>query len=80
MKSIVLLLWLAVAGGKEEIILARHLDDLGSCATTGQQLVTKHASKGEAVRYQCHEVVEEVSNVDSNGNPIEPTTMYATGR
>jgi hypothetical protein len=43
----------------------------------GQELMEKHASSGEKVRYQCHEVVEEVGNVDENGNPIEPAILHA---
>ena len=77
MKSVVLLLWLAMANGKEEIILNRHLDDQATCVATAQALVEKHAQSGEKVRYLCHAVVEEVGNVDVNGNPIEPTVMQA---
>jgi hypothetical protein len=76
MKSIVLLLWLATANGKEEIILNRHLDGQATCVATAQALQAKHAAKGEKVRYLCHEVVEEVGNVDVNGNPIEQNTRH----
>jgi hypothetical protein len=78
MKSIALILWLALANGKEQVILSKHLEDMGQCKATAQALVAKHASKGEQVRYLCHEVVEEVGNVDQNGNPVEQTTKYAT--
>lgn len=77
MKSIVLLLWLAMANGKEEVILNQHLDDHATCVATAQALQAKHAKKGEKVRYLCHEVVEEVGNVDVNGNPIEQNTRHA---
>ena len=78
MKSIALILWLALANGKEQVILSKHLEDMDKCQATARALVANHADKGERVRYLCHEVVEEVGNVDANGNPIEPAVMHAT--
>jgi hypothetical protein len=80
MKSIALILWLALANGKEQVVLSKHVEDMEKCQATAQALVVNHAAKGERVRYLCHEVVEEVGNVDANGNPIEPTVMHANNR
>ncbi|MEW5770431.1 MAG: hypothetical protein AB1831_08715 [Pseudomonadota bacterium] len=77
MKSIVLLVWLALANGKEQVILSRHLDDQATCVATAQALVAQHAAQGGKARYLCQEVVEEVGGVDINGNPIEPAVMHA---
>jgi hypothetical protein len=78
MKSIVLLLWLTVPTGADQFLLTKHMDESAACQRMGQALVEKHALAGENVRFQCHEVVEEVGNVDQNGNPIEPVIMHAT--
>lgn len=77
MKSIVLLLWLSVPTGADQFLSTQHMDDPIACERIGQRLVQQHASSGEKVRFQCHEVVEEVGNVDENGNPIEPVIMHA---
>lgn len=77
MKSIVLLLWLSVPTGADQFLLTQHVDNQIACERMGQSLVQQHASSGEKVRFQCHEVVEEVGNVDENGNPIGPTIMHA---
>lgn len=77
MKSIVLLLWLSVPTGADQFLLTKHVDDQIACERMGLVLVEKHAASGEKVRFQCHEVVEEVGNVDENGNPIGPTIMHA---
>lgn len=77
MKSIVLLLWLSVPTGADQVLLTKHVDDQVTCERTGQILVDQHTSTGKKVRFQCHEVVEEVGNVDENGNPIGPTIMHA---
>jgi hypothetical protein len=77
MKSIVLILWLTVPTGADQFLLTRHVDDQATCARMGQALVEKHVASGEKVRFQCHEVVEEVGDVDENGNPIAPAVMHA---
>jgi len=80
MKSIVLILWLSVPNGADHFLLTQHVDNVATCEKRGESLVDQHASAGEKVRFQCHEVVEEVGNVDENGNPIEPTIMHADSR
>jgi hypothetical protein len=77
MKSIVLILWLTVPTGADQFLLTRHVDDQATCERSGQALVEKHGAAGQNVRFQCHEVIEEVGNVDENGNPIESTVMHA---
>ena len=80
MKSIVLLVWLATASGQEQVVLTRHVDNMMLCESAAQSVQAEYAAKGGKTRHLCHEVVEEVGNVDVNGNPIEPTTAYATAR
>ncbi|MCP5277976.1 MAG: hypothetical protein H6935_06380 [Thiobacillus sp.] len=77
MKSIVLLLWLTVPNGADQFLLTKHVDNTAVCEHMGQALVHEHALGGKQVRFQCHEVVEEVGNVDENGNPIDPPIMHA---
>lgn len=77
MKSIVLLLWLSVPTGADQFVLTQYVDDQTACARMGQALVDKYAASGEKARFQCHEVVEEASNVDENGNPVGPIIMHA---
>jgi len=80
MKSIVLILWLTMPNGPDQFLLTQHVDNQTICEQRGQSLVDQRASAGQNVRFQCHEVVEEVGNVDENGNPIEPTIMHADRR
>lgn len=77
MKSIVLLLWLSIPNGADQFLMTTHVDDQVTCERMGQSLVRQHADSGEKVRFQCHEVVEEVGDVDENGNPIEPVIRHA---
>ncbi|MEW6677558.1 MAG: hypothetical protein AB1421_06515 [Pseudomonadota bacterium] len=51
---------------------------MDSCRSVAQALVDKHAAEGKKARFLCHEVIEEVGDVDENGNPIEPTTRFAS--
>lgn len=78
MKSIVLLVWLTVAGGQEQVIMTRHVDSQAICEATAHSVQAKYAGKGQKTRFLCHEVVEEVGDVDVNGNPIEPPKAFAT--
>lgn len=80
MKSIVLILWLTLPTGKEQVLLTRHMDDQAACTAAAQALVVEHGRRGEKVRFQCHEVVEEVGDVDENGNPLPNTVMHADSR
>jgi hypothetical protein len=70
MKSVALILWLALANGKEQVIHTRHLEDMDTCRSIAQAMVENHANKGERVRFLCHEVIEEAGDVDENGNPL----------
>jgi len=80
MKSIVLLLWLTVPNGTEQFLLTQYLDDMSVCELRGQALVHEQLAKGKQARFTCHEVVEEVGNVDENGNPIESPVTHAHTR
>jgi len=80
MKSIVLILWLTLPTGKEQFLLTRHMDDQAACAQAAQALVVEHGQRGEKVRFQCHEVVEEVGGVDENGNPLPANVMHVDMR
>jgi hypothetical protein len=80
MKSIVLILWLTVPSGPDQFLLTKHTDDMAACEHLGQTLVHEQALGGKQARFQCHEVVEEVGNVDENGNPIEPPLLHANNR
>lgn len=77
MKSIVLILWLTLPTGKEQFLLTRHMDDQGACMQAARALVVEHSQRGQRVRFQCHEVVEEVGGVDENGNPLPTTALHA---
>ncbi len=72
MKSFALILWLILGNGKQQILTTTHADDAASCRATAQALVEKHAARGQQVRYLCHEVVPEDTDVDVNGNPLPP--------
>lgn len=74
MKSVVLLIWLLTAGGKEHLVVNRHVDDMTTCNTMAQSLVVDYTRQNQKVRTLCHEVVEEVGDVDENGNPVTHTT------
>ena len=77
MKSIVLILWLTVPTGPDQFLLTKHVDNQAVCECMGQAMVDKRAQAGEQTPYLCREVVEEVGDVDENGNPIEPATRHA---
>lgn len=72
MKSIALIIWLTLASGKEQVVLTRHMDDLAKCQAAAQVVVDDYAAQGKKARYLCHEVIEEVGDVDENGNPLTP--------
>lgn len=72
MKSFVFILWLLMGDGRQQVLLTQHHDDEATCLAAARVLVDKHETRGEKVRYLCHEVVPEVGDVDENGNPIAP--------
>lgn len=78
MKSVALILWLALAGGKEQVVHTNHMDDMDKCRSVAQAMVDSHAAEGKKARFLCQEIIEEVGDVDENGNPIEPTTHFAS--
>jgi len=70
MKSVALILWLTLASGKEQVILTQHWESMTKCKAVATDLVATHAEKGQKARFLCHEVIEEVGDVDENGNPL----------
>lgn len=71
-KAFVLLLWLLPADGRQQLLLAQHVDSEVHCQELALQLAAKHTAKGEKVRHLCQQVIEEVGDVDENGNPLPP--------
>lgn len=71
MKSIVLIIWLVAADGHQEVVVKRHYDDWNACEAKAQAISEQYSRDGRLTRHLCHEVVEEVGEVDENGNPIE---------
>lgn len=69
-KSVVLVLWLLLPGGRQEFLLAKHVDSHAQCQALAQTLSDARAAKGQRVRHICEDVVEEVGGVDVNGNPL----------
>jgi len=74
MKSIVFILWLTLANGKEQVVLTQHVNTQEECLSLAQIKAEQHARHGEKTRYICHEVIEEVGGVDNNGNPIQESS------
>lgn len=70
MKSIVLIIWLVAADGHQEVALTRHYDDWHTCEARAEVIAQEYAGKGKLTRHLCHEVIEEVGDVDENGNPV----------
>jgi len=77
MKSVALLFWLATATGGEQLQLPiRHYDDIGSCEIAARGMAERHP--GQATRHKCHEIQPEVTEVDENGNPIQPESRLVS--
>lgn len=72
MKSVALIVWLLLPSGHERIALNIHLDDMAACQARAVAEVASLERQGGKARYLCQKVVEEVGEVDANGNPIEP--------
>jgi len=70
MKSMVLLVWLVVAGERDRLILNQHLDGLQICERIAQERLLAHQARGQQARFLCHEVMPEVGGVNENGNPL----------
>jgi hypothetical protein len=68
MKSVVLIVWLLTANGKDQLLLSRHVDDQATCRALAEATVAAHP--GEKLRHLCQEVVPENEAVDENGNPL----------
>lgn len=77
-KTFVLLLWLLTSSGKQQLLSAQHVDGEEVCQSTAKILVEKYSAKGEQVRYLCQQVIEEVGDVDENGNPLPPEKAAAS--
>ncbi|MDD4882005.1 MAG: hypothetical protein PHR30_14815 [Gallionellaceae bacterium] len=71
MKSIALIIWLLSANGHDRIVERSHYDDMAACEAKAQAVAAHYAQQGGKTRYLCHPVVEEVGDVDENGNPVE---------
>lgn len=69
MKSVVLIVWLALASGHEEVVHTGHYDDMAACEATARAVAGQYAQRGKT-RHLCHGVVEELGGVDADGNPI----------
>lgn len=74
MKSIALIVWLLGPQGHDQIVQRQHYDDMSACIAAAQATADYHAAQGGKTRHLCHAVVEEISDVDANGNPIEKPT------
>lgn len=71
MKSIALIIWLLSTHGQDQIVERSHYDDMAACEAKAQAVAEHYAQQGGKTRYLCHPVIEEVGEVDDNGNPIE---------
>lgn len=72
MKSVALIIWLLGANGQERIVERSHYDDMAACEAKAQATAAHYAQQGGKTRHLCHPVIEEVGDVDADGNPIEP--------
>lgn len=72
MNSYVLLLWLIMANGGQQVLGTRFFNDDASCRRAGLAQVETHAAKGQRVIFKCHLTLPEYSgdDIDVNGNPI----------
>lgn len=72
MNSFVLLLWLVLADGRQQVLSTRYFHDVVACEQAGQTTVERRAARGERVIFKCHLTVPEYTgdDIDVNGNPI----------
>lgn len=70
MKSIAFILWLLTPGGQEQVAMTQHLDSMAACQALVERKTAEYAARGLTTRAMCHNVIEEVGEVDENGNPV----------
>jgi len=72
MNSYVLLLWLVLANGNQQVLGTRFYNDEAACQRAGQTQVETNAAKGRRVIFKCHLTIPEYrgDDIDVNGNPI----------
>jgi hypothetical protein len=71
MKSIVLILWLVAGNGHDELVYTGHVDDQPACEAKAAAFAEQYVRQGRKTRHLCHAVIEEVGDVDENGNPLK---------
>lgn len=71
MKSIVLIVWLFMPSGQQEVVVKQHYDDMAACEAKAEAVAGQYARLGQKTRHLCHPVIDEVGDVDANGNPIQ---------
>ncbi len=74
MNAFVLLLWLVLADGRQQILTTRYFSDPVACEQAGRAIVEQRAQRGERVVFKCHLTIPEYTgdDIDVNGNPITP--------
>ncbi len=72
MNSVVLILWLALANGKLQVINTSFFQTEAACQQAGEQQVENQAAKGRKTTFKCHVTQPEYTgdDVDVNGNLI----------
>ena len=72
MNSYVLLLWLVLSNGGQQVLGTQFFNNDAACQKAGHMQVERHAQKGRQVVFKCHLTEPEYTgdDIDVNGNPI----------